>query len=123
MAASTFRICWNLQRRSWPIQDGLDEDAFVADTPCLRCHVAQHLELIGEAATHVPDKVRLGASDDIPWRSDHWRSETDLRLHSYLGISDDDVIWDIDSSRMQSQTLLPKLRSLLETARCNDAGS
>ena len=47
------------QRRSWSIRNGLDEDAFVADDSLVvRCHAAQHPELIGEAATHVPVKVR-----------------------------------------------------------------
>jgi uncharacterized protein with HEPN domain len=45
---------------------GLDQDGLVAD----RLHydaTIRNLELIGEAATHVPDAVR-GANKDIPWR-------------------------------------------------------
>ena len=65
----------------------------------------------------MPDKLRL-AHPEIEWRS---IIGTRNRLaHAYLGM-DDDVIWDI--IRTDVPDLLPKLRSLLETARCNDAGS
>ena len=39
-----------------------------------------------------------------------------------LGMDDDVILVDHVQDAM-SQILLPKLRSLLETARCNDAGS
>ena len=51
----------------------------------------RNLELIGEAATHIPDEV-CTANPDIPWRL---IIATRNRLsHAYLGI-DDDTIWSI----------------------------
>ena len=47
--------------------NGLDEDAFVADTLVYDATL-RNIQLIGEAATHVPVKVRE-AHDDIPWRA------------------------------------------------------
>lgn len=45
---------------------GLDQGRFVADG--LVCDATlRNLELIGEAATHVPDEVRA-AHPEIPWR-------------------------------------------------------
>ena len=63
------------------------------------------------------DNVRL-AHPEIEWRS--IIGARNRLAHAYLGM-DDDVIWDI--IRTDVPDLLPKLRSLLETARCNDAGS
>ena len=51
----------------------------------------RNLELIGEAATHVPAEVRACAPD-VPWRM-----VVALRnrlIHGYLGI-DDDTLWSI----------------------------
>ena len=92
---------------------GLNQVAFT-DNSLTYDATMRNLELIGEAATHVPDNVRL-AHPEIEWRK---IVGTRNRLaHAYLGM-DDDVIWDI--IRTDVPDLLPKLRSLLETARCND---
>lgn len=45
---------------------GLDRSTFVAD-PMRYDATLRNLELIGEAATHVPDDVRNAAAD-VPWR-------------------------------------------------------
>ena len=95
---------------------GLNQDAF-ADDSLTYDATLRNLELIGEAATHVPDNVRL-AHPEIEWRS--IISARNRLALANLGM-DDDVIWDI--IRTDVPDLLPKLRSLLETARCNDAGS
>lgn len=51
----------------------------------------RNIELIGEAATHVPERVRL-AHPEIAWRK---AIATRNRLiHGYLGI-DNDVVWSI----------------------------
>lgn len=53
--------------------------------------VLRNLELIGEAATRIPEEVRQ-THPEIPWRM---IIATRNRLtHAYLGI-DDDIIWSI----------------------------
>jgi uncharacterized protein with HEPN domain len=69
---------------------GMNQDAFVS-TSLNYDATLRNLELIGEAATHVPDDVRA-KNPDIPWRM---IIATRSRLiHAYLGI-DDDTIWSI----------------------------
>lgn len=53
----------------------------------------RNLELIGEAATHVPEEVRVTALD-VPWRL--MIALRNRLIHAYLGI-DDDVVWSIVS--------------------------
>ena len=67
------------------------------------------MELIGEAATHIPTEVRE-AHPEIQWRR---IIATRNRLaHGYLGM-DDDVIWDIIQTDVPK--LLTGLRELLKT--------
>lgn len=66
----------------------------------------RNLELIGEAATHIPDDIRA-QHGDIPWRL---IIETRNRLiHGYLGI-DNDTLWSIITTDVPD--LLSKLRVL-----------
>lgn len=51
----------------------------------------RNLELIGEAATHVPADIRAMASD-VPWRI--VIALRNRLIHGYLGI-DDDTVWNI----------------------------
>jgi uncharacterized protein with HEPN domain len=51
----------------------------------------RNLELIGEAARHIPDAVR-DSSTDIPWRQ--LVATRNRLIHGYLGI-DNDVLWSI----------------------------
>ena len=51
----------------------------------------RNLELLGEAARHVPDEVRALAPD-IPWR--RIVGVRNILIHGYLGI-DNDIVWDI----------------------------
>ena len=88
--------------------EGLDQDAFIADELTYDATL-RNLELIGEAATHIPNEVRE-AHPEIQWRD---IIGTRNRLaHGYLGI-DDDVIWDIIQTDVPK--LLPELRNLLNT--------
>jgi uncharacterized protein with HEPN domain len=64
----------------------------------------RNLELIGEAATHIPDEVRT-TNPDIPWRL--VIATRNRLIHAYLGI-DDDTIWSI------IQDDIPALISALE---------
>lgn len=51
----------------------------------------RNLELIGEAAMHVPDSIR-DQNADIPWRM--IVATRNRLIHGYLGI-DDDIIWSL----------------------------
>lgn len=89
--------------------DGLDQAGFVASG--LNFDAAlRNLELIGEAATHIPDAVRA-ANPQIPWRL--VIATRNRLIHGYLGI-DNDTLWSI--IRGDIPTLLPRLITLRETA-------
>jgi uncharacterized protein with HEPN domain len=69
---------------------GFDQSGFVASS--LHYDAAlRNLELIGEAATHIPDSIRA-AHPQIPWRL--VIATRNRLIHGYLGI-DDDVLWSI----------------------------
>ncbi len=92
---------------------GLNRVSFVADRRTYDA-VLRNLELIGEAATHIPDAVRE-AHAEIPWRA---IIGTRNRLaHGYLSVNDN-VIWSIIQDAVPN--LLPALRNLLDTARPPD---
>ena len=85
---------------------GLDRDGFIADD-MLHDATLRNLELIGKAATRVPDAIRK-AHPEIPWRA---VVDTRNRLaRGYPGI-DDDAVWSIVRDHVPA--LLPALRSLL----------
>ena len=82
---------------------GMDQGAFIANALVFDATV-RNLELIGEAATHVPDHVRQ-AYPQVPWRM---IIDTRNRLiHAYLGI-DNDTLWSIVITDVPA--LLPMLR-------------
>ena len=66
----------------------------------------RNLELIGEAATHIPDIIRA-AHPEIPWRM--IIATRNRLIHGYLGI-DDDTLWSI--IRDDVPELLPLLQAL-----------
>ena len=73
--------------------DGLDHAAF--DTSGLNYDATlRNLELIGEAATHIPAAVRDGAPQ-VPWRL--IIATRNRLIHGYLGI-DSDTLWSIIQS-------------------------
>lgn len=88
---------------------GLDRDAFVA-TPLVYDATVRNLELIGEAATHVPDTVRA-SHPGVPWRL--LVATRNRLIHGYLGI-DNDILWSIVESDVPA--LLPVLGSLRSAA-------
>lgn len=88
--------------------EGMDQEAFLADGLTYDATM-RNLQLIGEAATHIPGEIRE-AHSEIPW---HAIIGTRNRLaHSYLTISDS-IIWGIIQEAVPD--LLPALRSLLES--------
>lgn len=87
--------------------DGMDQDTFVSDALTYDATL-RNLELIGEAATHIPDAVRE-TYPEIPWRT--IVSTRNRIAHGYLGI-DNDIIWDIIQNDVPA--LLLSLRQIAE---------
>lgn len=71
----------------------------------------RNIELIGEAATHIPEDIRNKLSMEIPWRQ--IIATRNILIHAYLGI-DDEVIWDIIENEIPNLIdKLKKIRSVL----------
>jgi len=70
--------------------EGLDQEGFEADEEAYDATLRK-LELIGEAATHIPDAIRETFSA-IPWRQ--VVATRNRLIHGYLGI-DNEIIWSI----------------------------
>jgi uncharacterized protein with HEPN domain len=67
-----------------------DKDSFVTDEKTYDATLRK-LELIGEAATHIPETIRE-QSAGIPWRQ--VVATRNQLIHGYLGI-DNDILWSI----------------------------
>jgi len=90
--------------------EGLDQESFVASGLNYDATI-RNLELIGEAATHIPDAVRE-AHPEISWRQ--IVATRNRLIHGYLGI-DNDI--DNASHKVELKTLvLSKLPGKVETA-------
>jgi uncharacterized protein with HEPN domain len=70
--------------------NGLDKEKFVASGLNYDATI-RNLELIGEAATHVPEVVRI-AHTQVPWRQ--IIATRNRLIHGYLGL-DNDTLWSI----------------------------
>ena len=89
--------------------DGLDQNAFEADGRTYDATL-RNIQLIGEAATHIPDEVRE-AHSDVPWRA---IIGTRNRLaHAYLHIGNI-VIGFIFEDAIPN--LIPHLHQIFEDA-------
>lgn len=86
---------------------GLDQARFVASGMNYDATL-RNLELIGEAATHVPAAVRV-ANSHVPWRL--VIATRNRLIHGYLGI-DNDTLWSIVVSDVPA--LLGSLRSIAD---------
>ena len=84
---------------------GIDLPAFQQDRRTYDATL-RNLELIGEAATHIPASVRESAIV-VPWRM--LIATRNRLIHGYLGI-DDDTIWSIVQGDIPA--LLQALRQL-----------
>jgi uncharacterized protein with HEPN domain len=85
--------------------EGLDHAGFVGNSLKYDATI-RNLELIGEAAMHVPDDIRR-ANPQIPWRL--IIATRNRLIHAYLGI-DNDTLWSI--VRGDIPALLPQLITL-----------
>lgn len=83
-----------------------DQAAFVASALHYDATI-RNLELIGEAATHIPDSARATYTH-IPWRQ--IVATRNRLIHGYLGI-DDDTLWSVIQDDIPA--LLPQLRALV----------
>lgn len=95
--------------------DGLDQAAFER-TRVNYDATLRNLELIGEAATHVPDAAR-SLAPDVPWRQ--IVATRNRLIHAYLGI-DNDTVWSI--VRHDVPALLESLHRLKVRAAAKDSG-
>jgi uncharacterized protein with HEPN domain len=84
---------------------GLDQAGFVA-SPLHYDATVRNLELIGEAAAHVPDAVRA-AHPQVPRRL--IIATRNRLIHGYLGI-DNDTLWSLIQDHVPA--LLVQLREL-----------
>ena len=95
---------------------GLDKALFVSSAMPYDATL-RNIELIGEAAGHIPEAVR-NAHPEIPWRTIAGtrnrlvHAYPDIDNHAYPGI-DNDIVWDIVCNDVPA--LLPALRNLLDT--------
>jgi uncharacterized protein with HEPN domain len=84
---------------------GLDQAGFVASGLNYDATL-RNMELIGEAATRIPEEIRR-ANPQIPWRL--VIATRNRLIHGYLGI-DDDTLWSIVQTDIPA--LLLQLRQL-----------
>lgn len=84
--------------------EGMEQDEFV-ESALTYDATLRKLELIGEAATHIPDEIRA-SHPEIPWRM--IIATRNRLIHGYLGI-DNDTLWSI--IRDDIPELLSKLRA------------
>lgn len=89
--------------------DGLDQASFVSSGLNYDATL-RNLELIGEAATHIPENIRTENSS-IPWRL--IIATRNRLIHGYLGI-DDDTLWSIIIDEVPE--LLSDLKKLAQLA-------
>ena len=88
--------------------DGFDQQHFI-DSGLNYDATLRNLELIGEAATHIPDSVRQ-SNPQIPWRM--IIATRNRLIHGYLGI-DNDTLWSVIQTDIPA--LLPLLQHLQQT--------
>ena len=90
--------------------EGMDKEAFISEGRTYDATL-RNIELVGEAATHVPGHVRE-EHPQIEWR--RIVATRNRVAHGYLGI-DDDVVWDIVQTDVPD--MLARLHRLLDSAK------
>jgi uncharacterized protein with HEPN domain len=74
---------------------GMDQTKFLSDE-LTRDAVLRNLEVIGEAAKHIPPDIRA-KHGDLDWK--RIIGFRDIVAHAYFGI-DDDILWNIVSVKV-----------------------
>lgn len=87
--------------------DGFDQDTFAA-TGLNYDATIRNLELIGEAASHIPSEIRETYTS-IPWRQ--VIATRNRLIHGYLGI-DNDTLWSIIQGDIPS--LITELQNIIK---------
>jgi len=89
---------------------GMGFDDFAADKKTINA-VVRSVEVIGEAAKHVPDDIRSMAPS-VPWRN--IAGMRDRCIHDYIGV-DTEMVWNVVKSDFPA--LRPQLEALFERVR------
>jgi uncharacterized protein with HEPN domain len=87
---------------------GLDFDQFVQDDKTYMA-VVRAIEVIGEAAKHVPASIRK-QYPTVPWKK--MAGMRDKLIHAYFG-TDATIVWETATSLIP--TLRPRVAQVLET--------
>ena len=95
-------------RKAVAYTQGKTQADFVADELTYDATL-RNLELIGEGATHIPNRVRA-AHPEIPWRA--IIGARNRLAHGYLSMNDD-LVWSMIQDAIPK--LLPALQHLLDT--------
>lgn len=85
---------------------GLDYHGFQGDSKTVDA-VVRNLEIIGEAARHVPEDI-IDNHPEIPWQD--MRDMRNLLSHEYFGVNAK-IVWETIQSDLQP--LVPILKALL----------
>lgn len=85
---------------------GLSLAQFVSDEKTFDA-IVRNLEIIGEAAKHIPPEIRNRYSD-VEWPK--VAGLRDIVAHEYFGL-DEDILWDIVQNRIPA--LLRQIRQIL----------
>ena len=90
--------------------DGLTQSNLLQDEKTYDA-VVRNLEIIGEAAKHISDELRVQLPD-IEWRK--IAGMRDMLAHAYFGI-DNDILWDVVQNKVPQ--LAEAIRAFLNKSR------
>jgi uncharacterized protein with HEPN domain len=86
---------------------GLTREAFETDRRTVDA-VVRNLEVLGEAAKHIPTEIRA-QHPGIDWRG--MTGMRDVLIHDYFDV-DEDILWEVVSQRIPAlREALPQLRA------------